>query len=135
MQVSFGGWKPWLITWKRRLDFWPAFKGALAAHEWAIWPFFLLLVIVFFLLCLVPVVTRSAYHLPFPNSFKVRVERGEQVDVFAGEFGIHLHWLRRISVGYVRSARSTAGSVATSAVTRMAHVGKAMMPASVALTW
>jgi len=50
LQVSFGGWKPRLITLKQRLDFWPAFKGALAAHEWAIWPFFLLLVIIFFLL-------------------------------------------------------------------------------------
>lgn len=34
---------------------------------------------------------------------------------------------RRISVGSVRSARSTAGSVATSAVSRMAHAGKAMI--------
>jgi hypothetical protein len=42
--------KQWFITWEHRLDFWPAFKGALAAHEWAIWPFFLLLVVIFFLL-------------------------------------------------------------------------------------
>jgi hypothetical protein len=50
MQASFGRLKHWLITWEHRLDFWPAFKGALAAHEWAIWPFFLLLVVIFFLL-------------------------------------------------------------------------------------
>jgi hypothetical protein len=45
------------------------------------------------------------------------------------------HSVRRISVGSVRNARSTAGSMATSAVSRMAHVGKAIMSASVALTW
>ena len=50
MQASFGRLKHWLITWEHRLDFWPAFKGALAAHEWAIWPVFLLLVVIFFLL-------------------------------------------------------------------------------------
>lgn len=37
-------------TWKRRLDFWPAFTTALAAHEWTIYPFFILLVIIFLLL-------------------------------------------------------------------------------------
>ena len=45
------------------------------------------------------------------------------------------HSARRISVGSVRSARSTAGSVATSAVSRMAHAGSAIISASVALTW
>jgi len=45
------------------------------------------------------------------------------------------HPLRRISVGSVRRARSTAGSVAMSAVSRMAPVGKAIMSVSVALTW
>ena len=33
-----------------RLDFWPTFKGTFAAHEWAIYPLFLLLVAIFFLL-------------------------------------------------------------------------------------
>lgn len=45
------------------------------------------------------------------------------------------HSVRRISVGSVCSARSTAGIVATSAVSRMAHPGKAIMSVSVALTW
>ena len=45
------------------------------------------------------------------------------------------HSARRISVGSVRSARSTAGSVARSAVSRMAHAGSAIISASVALTW
>ena len=44
------------------------------------------------------------------------------------------HCARRISVGSVRNARSTAGRVATRAVSRMAHVGEAIMSASVALT-
>jgi len=43
MQASFGRLKQWLIAWEHRLDFRPAFKGTLATHEWAIWPFFLLL--------------------------------------------------------------------------------------------
>jgi hypothetical protein len=42
---------------------------------------------------------------------------------------------RRISVGSVRSARRTAGSVAMSAVSSMAHAGSAIISASVALTW
>jgi hypothetical protein len=50
LQASLGRLKQWFITWEHRLDFWPAFKGALAAHEWVIWPFFLLLVVIFFLL-------------------------------------------------------------------------------------
>ena len=33
MQASFGRLKHWLITWEHRLDFWPAFKGALAARN------------------------------------------------------------------------------------------------------
>src|SRR5437763_16268955 len=45
------------------------------------------------------------------------------------------HCARRISVGSVRRARSTAGNVATRAVSRMAHVGEAIISASVALTW
>jgi hypothetical protein len=42
--------KKWLVTWEHRLDFWPTFKGTFAAHEWAIYPLFLLLVAIFFLL-------------------------------------------------------------------------------------
>jgi hypothetical protein len=30
VQASFGRLKQWMITWERRLDFWPAFKSALA---------------------------------------------------------------------------------------------------------
>jgi hypothetical protein len=45
------------------------------------------------------------------------------------------HSARRISFGSVRSARSTAGSVATRAVSRMAHAGSAIISASVAFTW
>ena len=44
------------------------------------------------------------------------------------------HSERRISVGSVRSARSTAGSVATNAASRRASVGQAIIFASVALT-
>jgi hypothetical protein len=62
-----------------------------------------------------------------------------QTNPMHGKIDHHLqirdHWLRRISVGSVRSARSTAGSVATSAVSRMAHVGEAIISVSVALTW
>jgi hypothetical protein len=50
LQATFGRLKQWLVTWEHRLDFWPTFKGALAAHEWVIYPFFLLLVVIFFLL-------------------------------------------------------------------------------------
>lgn len=49
--------------------------------------------------------------------------------------GLVAHWLRRISVGSVRSARSTAGNVAMSALSSMAHAGNAIISASVALTW
>src|SRR3569623_1150170 len=42
--------------------------------------------------------------------------------------------MRRISVGSVRNARSTAGSVAMSAVSKMAQAGKATISPSVALT-
>jgi hypothetical protein len=45
------------------------------------------------------------------------------------------HSARRVSVGSVRSARSTAGSVATRAMSPRAHAGTAIMSASVAFTW
>jgi hypothetical protein len=50
LQASFVRLKQWFIAWEHRLDFWPAFKGALAAHEWTIWPLFLLMLVIFFLL-------------------------------------------------------------------------------------
>ena len=50
LQATFGRLKQWLVNWEHRLNFWPIFKGALAAHEWVIYPFFLLLVVMFFLL-------------------------------------------------------------------------------------
>ncbi len=48
LQATFGRLKKWLVSWGPRLDFWPTFKGALAAHEWVIYLFFLLLVLIFF---------------------------------------------------------------------------------------
>jgi len=50
LQASLGRLKQWLITWEHRLDCWPAFKGLLAAHEWTLWPLFLIMVVIFFLL-------------------------------------------------------------------------------------
>jgi hypothetical protein len=40
----------WLVFQSRKLDFWPKFKLALAKHEWIIYPFLALLVVVFLLL-------------------------------------------------------------------------------------
>jgi hypothetical protein len=40
----------WLVFQGRKLDFWPKFKLALAKHEWIIYPFLALLVVVFLLL-------------------------------------------------------------------------------------
>ena len=45
------------------------------------------------------------------------------------------HSARRVSVGSVRSARSTAGRVATRAVSPRAHAGSAIISASVAFAW
>jgi hypothetical protein len=42
--------KNWLVSCETKVDFWPEFKLALAKHEWVIYPFFVLLVIIFFLL-------------------------------------------------------------------------------------
>jgi hypothetical protein len=50
LQATFVRLKKWVVTWEHRLDFWPTLKGTLAAHEWAIYPLFLLLVVIFFLL-------------------------------------------------------------------------------------
>jgi hypothetical protein len=50
VQATFDRLKKWLVTWEHRLDFWPTFKGTLAAHEWTIYPFFMLLVVIFLLL-------------------------------------------------------------------------------------
>jgi hypothetical protein len=49
-QATLERLRPWLLIWEQRLDFWPTFKGTLAAYEWTIYPFFLLLVVIFFLL-------------------------------------------------------------------------------------
>jgi hypothetical protein len=49
-QISFGRFTRWLLKWEHRLDPWPQFKGALAAHEWVIYPFFLILIALFFML-------------------------------------------------------------------------------------
>ena len=50
MQITFGRFKTWLVSSGHKLDFWPKFKLALAEHEWVIYPFFVLLVVVFLLL-------------------------------------------------------------------------------------
>jgi hypothetical protein len=42
--------KNWLVSCETKLDFWPQFKLGLAEHEWVIYPFFVLLVVIFFLL-------------------------------------------------------------------------------------
>ena len=62
------------------------------------------------------------------------VEIDHQLQIRDQQDSVH-HSARRISVGSVRSARNTAGSVATKAVSRMAHAGSAIISASVALTW
>jgi hypothetical protein len=50
LRVTFERLKNWLVSCETKLDFWPEFKLALAKHEWVIYPFFALLVIIFFLL-------------------------------------------------------------------------------------
>ena len=50
LHITFERLKNWLISCETKLDFWPEFKLALAKHEWVIYPFFVLLVIIFFLL-------------------------------------------------------------------------------------
>jgi hypothetical protein len=46
----FGELKNWLVLWEQRLDFRPKLSAALAKHEWALYPFFALLIVIFFLL-------------------------------------------------------------------------------------
>ena len=50
LQFTFGRLKNLTLSWGRKLDPWPKFKLAIAEHEWVIYPFFVLLVIIFFLL-------------------------------------------------------------------------------------
>ena len=50
LHITFERLKNWLVSCETKLDFWPEFKLALAKHEWVIYPFFVLLVIIFFLL-------------------------------------------------------------------------------------
>jgi hypothetical protein len=50
LQATFERLKKWVVAWEHRLDCWPTFKGTLAAHEWMIYPFFMLLVVIFLLL-------------------------------------------------------------------------------------
>ena len=50
LQATLERLRLWLLAWEQRVDFWPTFKGTLTAHEWTIYPFFLLLVVIFFLL-------------------------------------------------------------------------------------
>ena len=50
LRITFERLKNWLASCEARLDFWPRFKLILAEHEWVIYPFFVLLVVIFFLL-------------------------------------------------------------------------------------
>lgn len=50
MQTTFGRWKNRLASWQPKVQIWPKFKLALAKHEWVIYPFFALLVVIFLLL-------------------------------------------------------------------------------------
>lgn len=50
LHITFERLKNWLVSCETKLDFWPKFKLALAEHEWVIYPFFVLLVVIFFLL-------------------------------------------------------------------------------------
>jgi len=50
LQITLGRLKNWLISWERKVDFLPKFKLLLAKHEWVIYPFFLLLIVIFLLL-------------------------------------------------------------------------------------
>ena len=50
LQVMFGPGKNCLACWRPKLQVWPKFKLALAKDEWVIYPFFALLIVIFFLL-------------------------------------------------------------------------------------
>jgi hypothetical protein len=50
LQITVQRWKNWLDSWHIQQQIWPKFKLALAKHEWVIYPFFTLLVVIFLLL-------------------------------------------------------------------------------------
>jgi hypothetical protein len=46
----FGQLKNRLVSWEERLDFRPKLSAAVGKHEWALYPFFALLIVIFFLI-------------------------------------------------------------------------------------
>jgi hypothetical protein len=48
LQITFGRWRNWQASSQPKLQIWPKFKLALAKREWVIYPFFALLVVIFF---------------------------------------------------------------------------------------
>jgi hypothetical protein len=50
MQIGFRDLRNWWVAWERKIDFLPKFKLALVEHEWVVYPFFTLLVVIFLLL-------------------------------------------------------------------------------------
>ncbi len=50
LNITFERVKDWLLSFEAKVDLWPKFKSKLAEHEWVVYPFFVLLVVIFFLL-------------------------------------------------------------------------------------
>jgi hypothetical protein len=50
LHITFERVKDWLLSCEAKVDLWPKLKSKFAEHEWVIYPFFVLLVVIFFLL-------------------------------------------------------------------------------------